>query len=284
MGLGLSRAHAGRRLGARAREPGAAHGQRSGRRAPGLLPLRGQNNVQGNADMGAMPDAAHRLPAASRTRPCARASPRSGAPSRRAGAGRTMPEMLDAAAARRAARALGPGRGRRAERPEPDARARGARAPRAARRAGAVPHRDGAPRAPRASRPRACSSRTARSPTPSAACSACAPALPPPGEARPDWQVIRDAAQRARPRLALRSDPREVMDEIARVGARALRRRPLRPPRRRRPPVAVPDAATIPGTATPARGAASCAGARALGRALRREPGERACRASRSRW
>ena len=65
-----------------------------GRAGAGMLPLRGQNNVQGNADMGSMPDPADRLSAARRSRRARQLARRSGARSRRSNPGLTIPEML----------------------------------------------------------------------------------------------------------------------------------------------------------------------------------------------
>jgi formate dehydrogenase alpha subunit len=185
-----------------------------GRPGAGLMPLRGQNNVQGNADMGAMPDALTGYqPVAD---PAARA--RFGAvwgvepPSR---PGYTLPAMLDAAA-RGELRALWV-QGEDLAQSDPNQSHVIAALERlellvvqelfltdTARRAhvvlpaAGVFENDGtftnAER--RVQRVR--------------------PALAPPGEARPDWRIVRDAAQALG--LAWRyAEPGEVLDEIAQV-------------------------------------------------------------------
>ena len=101
-----------------------------GRAGAALLPLRGQNNVQGSSDMGALPDTLHRRTARSATR-------RSRGRSRRRGAS-TIPRekgLHDPADVRRGGRRRPQGdvhlrRGRRADRPEHRARRGRAREPR----------------------------------------------------------------------------------------------------------------------------------------------------------
>ena len=185
-----------------------------GRPGAGLLPLRGQNNVQGNADMGAMPDLATGYqPVAD---PGVRAHLRSvwGAPPP-AAPGLTLPEMLDAAAAG-SLRALWV-QGEDLAQSDPHQTHVLAALERlellvvqelflteTARRAHLVLPAAGvleqsgsftnAER--RVQRVRA--------------------AVAPPGEARPDWEVIRDAARA----LGLDwryPDPADVLDEIARA-------------------------------------------------------------------
>ena len=105
-----------------------------GRPGSALLPLRGQNNVQGSSDMGALPDTytAYRL---------GRRRGRSRAASRSAGAsplsrekGYTIPQMFDAAVDGRPEGDVHLRRGRRPDRPQHRrtsiARARVARVPR----------------------------------------------------------------------------------------------------------------------------------------------------------
>jgi formate dehydrogenase alpha subunit len=68
-----------------------------GRPGAGLLPLRGQNNVQGNADMGSMPELVTGYQRLDDPAVRARLEREWGAPPPRA-RGKTLPEMLDAAA------------------------------------------------------------------------------------------------------------------------------------------------------------------------------------------
>ena len=244
----------------------------------GLLPLRGQNNVQGNADMGAMPDAltgyqpvadpAVRARFASLwgAEPPEPARPHAARAARRGGA-------------RRAARALGAGRGPRAERSEPDARGRGARTTRAARRAGAVPDRHRAPRARRASPPRACSSSPAPSPTPSAACSACAPRCRRRARRVPTGRSSRPPRRRSACPGATRIPP------TCSTRSRARRPRCSAGSARAASTVTVSSGPARAPT-TPARSAftssASCAGARSSPWCPTPRARRRTCRASRS--
>ena len=181
-GLGLVGADAGRGLGARARATWRCSPAASGGRAPGLLPLRGQNNVQGNADMGASPDLFTGYQPLDDPERRARGSARCGARRRRARRGLTAARDARRRAARRAARALG-----RRARTSPRATPTSTRvvdalgAPRPARRPGALPDRDRPAARTWCCPPPAGSSRTAPSPTPSGASSACAPRLPPAG-------------------------------------------------------------------------------------------------------
>ena len=180
----------------------------------GLLPLRGQNNVQGNADMGAMPDALTGYQPVADAAVRARFASLWGAepPSR---PGRTLPEMLDAAVSGEL-RALWV-QGEDLAQSDPNQRHVIAALERlellvvqelfltdTARRAHVVFPAAGvleqsgtftnAER--RVQRVRA--------------------ALPPPGEARPDWQIIQSAAQALG--LPWRyATPGEVLDEIARA-------------------------------------------------------------------
>jgi len=185
-----------------------------GRPGAGLLPLRGQNNVQGNADMGAMPDLVTGYQPV--TDPAVRAhfaalwgTPPPAAP------GRRLPELLDAAAAG-TLRALWV-QGEDLAQSDPNQTHVLAALERlellvvqelflteTARRAHVVLPAAGALEQSgtftnaerRVQRVRA--------------------ALPPPGEARPDWEAIRDAARA----LGLDwryADPAEVLDEIARA-------------------------------------------------------------------
>jgi formate dehydrogenase alpha subunit len=185
-----------------------------GRPGAGLLPLRGQNNVQGNADMGATPDLATGYQPVADPAVRAHLAAVWGAPPP-ATPGRTLPEMLDAAAAGRL-RALWV-QGEDLAQSDPNQTHVLAALGRlellvvqelflteTARRAHVVLPAAGvleqlgsftnAER--RVQRVRA--------------------ALPPPGEARPDWQVIRDVARALG--LAWRyAEPAEVLDEIARA-------------------------------------------------------------------
>ena len=86
-----------------------------GRRGAGMLPLRGQNNVQGNADMGAMPDFATGYQPLDDPELRARLVREWGA-APPATPGLTLPEMLAAARAGRLRGLVDPGRGRGPER------------------------------------------------------------------------------------------------------------------------------------------------------------------------
>ena len=72
----------------------------------GINPLRGQNNVQGACDMGALPDVLHGLPEGRRLRTRARGSSRPGAPSCPNGRASPRSGMQHAARDGRAARPL----------------------------------------------------------------------------------------------------------------------------------------------------------------------------------
>ena len=168
-----------------------------GRYGSGLSPLRGQNNVQGGGDMGAIPDRSAR-------RPRRRATMRLRAKFERAW-DVTMPRGARLASqrdvrrdrARRARTLYVIGENPRARKPiatAPNASCRSARTP---HRAGHLPDEDRRARRRRLSgigelvRDRKAPSRTA-----SAACSACARALDPPGEARDDIDIVCDLARR----------------------------------------------------------------------------------------
>jgi formate dehydrogenase alpha subunit len=190
-----------------------------GRDGAGLLPLRGQNNVQGNADMGAAPDllTGYQLVADPAVR--AHFARHWGAqpPSRR---GDTLPEMLEAAAAGRL-RALWV-QGEDLAQSDPNQTHVIAALERlellvvqelfmteTARRAHVV-----LPAAGVLEQSGSFTNAERR-------VQRVRPALPPPGEARPDWEAIQAAAQRLG--LAWRyPDPAAVLDEIARVAPAAF--------------------------------------------------------------
>ena len=146
-----------------------------GRYGAGLSPLRGQNNVQGGGDMGALPEQAARASRTSSTTSRARSSRRVGRhdPGRaRAGTSREMFEAMERGELR-ALFVIG-------ENPA-QSEADSAHAvhlletPRPHGRAGHLPHQDRRARRRRAARLRRRGARPrARSPTASGACSACA--------------------------------------------------------------------------------------------------------------
>ena len=195
-----------------------------GRPGAGMLPLRGQNNVQGSADMGCMPDLVTGYQPLDDPAVRARLGAVWGARAPRApGPHRDRDDRRGRA--RRAARALGPGRGPRPERSRPDAASsRALGAPRPAGRPGALPQRDRRGWRTSCCPRRAGSSRTAPSPTPSGASSACA-------------RRCHRRARRGRTGRSSATSPRalgaawdyggpaDVMDEIARGRPAPLRRR-----------------------------------------------------------
>ncbi len=185
-----------------------------GREGAGLLPLRGQNNVQGNADMGASPDLLTGYQPVADPAVRAHFARHWGVPppSRR---GDTLPEMLDAAAAGRL-RALWV-QGEDLAQSDPNQTHVLAALERlellvvqelfmteTARRAHVV-----LPAAGVLEQSGSFTNAERR-------VQRVRPAVPPPGEARPDWEVIQAAAQR----LGLDwryPDPAAVLAEIARV-------------------------------------------------------------------
>ena len=185
-----------------------------GPRGAGLLPLRGQNNVQGNADMGAMPDllTGYQPVADPAVRARFAALWGSEPPSR---PGRTLPELLDAAV-RGELRALWV-QGEDLAQSDPNESHVLAALERlellvvqelflteTARRAHVVFPAAGA------------LEQSGTFTNAERRVQRVRPALPPPGEARPDWQVIKAAAQALG--LPWRyASPAEVLDEIARA-------------------------------------------------------------------
>jgi formate dehydrogenase alpha subunit len=185
----------------------------------GLLPLRGQNNVQGNADMGGAPDLLTGYQSVSDPAVRAHFARHWGAepPSRR---GDTLPEMLDAAAAGRL-RALWV-QGEDLAQSDPNQTHVLAALERlellvvqelfmteTARRAHVVLPAAGV------------FEQSGTFTNAERRVQRVRPALPPPGEARPDWEAIQAAAQR----LGLDwryPDPAAVLDEIARVAPAAF--------------------------------------------------------------
>lgn len=180
----------------------------------GLLPLRGQNNVQGNADMGAMPDLLTGYQPVADPAVRARFASLWGAepPSR---PGRTLPELLDAAA-RGELRALWV-QGEDLAQSDPNESHVLAALGRlellvvqelflteTARRAHVVLPAAGA------------LEQSGTFTNAERRVQRVRPALAPPGEARPDWEVVQAAAQALG--LAWRyASPAEVLDEIARA-------------------------------------------------------------------
>ena len=160
-----------------------------GRRGSALLPLRGQNNVQGSSDMGALPDTytAYRS-----------VDDEEVARSLRGGVGRPAPAregLHDPADVRRRGRRRAEGdvhlrRGRRPDRPGHRPRRRRAgepRVPASARRSS----RTRRPSTPTSSCPPPRSSRRrARSPTPSAASSSSSRRSTRPASAKTDFEII----------------------------------------------------------------------------------------------
>ena len=100
-----------------------------GRLGSALLPLRGQNNVQGSSDMGALPDTytAYRSVG---DEDVARSFEQAWGVKIPREKGYTIPQMFDAAVARRPEGDVHLRRGRRPDRPEHRARRRRAREPR----------------------------------------------------------------------------------------------------------------------------------------------------------
>ena len=185
-----------------------------GRPGTGLLPLRGQNNVQGNADMGAMPDLLTGYQPVADPAVRGRFQAVWGAPPP-AQPGLRLPEMLDAAAAGEL-RALWV-QGEDLAQSDPNQTHVLAALERlellvvqelflteTARRAHVV-----LPAAGVLEQSGTFTNGERR-------VQRVRPAVPPPGEAQPDWEVIRDAA-RALGLAWQYADPAEVLDEIARV-------------------------------------------------------------------
>jgi formate dehydrogenase alpha subunit len=184
-----------------------------GRPGAGMLPLRGQNNVQGNADMGGAPDRVTGYQALDDPGMRARARALWGAPPP-ARPGLTIPEMLDAAA-RGEIRALWI-QGEDVAQSDPNEQ----RVAAALARLEFLVVQEIFPSE---------TARYAHLLLPSASSleqegtftnaerriQRVQPALPPPGEARPDWEVVRDAARALGAAWAYAS-PADVMDEIAR--------------------------------------------------------------------
>ena len=184
-----------------------------GRPGCALMPLRGQNNVQGSSDMGALPDTFTMYRSVGDEETARMFEERWGVTMKRE-RGLKMPEMLDAAIEgthqgdvdlRLRHRAVRPGR-----RP----RRRGALEPRVPRRPGDLRERDLELRARRSSRPRRSSRSRARSRTPSGACRSCEAAASPPGAAKTDLEIFGLISARLGHELPYEG-PEDVMDEIA---------------------------------------------------------------------
>ena len=168
-----------------------------GRRGTGVNPLRGQNNVQGACDMGALPNVLHRL---SGGRPIRAAQKQV-----RGGVGRRRSPTSPASRSRRSSTRMAAGkvsaprtswaRTRCSPTPTRPTSSRRCKRPRLPRRAGHLPHRDGGARRRRAAggelrregrhlhQHRAQGAARARA------------VVPRPGEARADWAIIAELAR-----------------------------------------------------------------------------------------
>ena len=265
-------AHPGHGVGARAVQPGAAHGQHRAAGRRDCFRCAGRTTSRATRTW-ARARPLHRLSGARRRRRCGRASAPLWGALPPGGPGSAVTGMIDARRARRAARALGPGRGPRAERPRPAPRRARPRPPRPAGRPGPLPQRDRPDSRTSCCPRRAGSSRTAPSPTPSGASSACAPPLRPPGEARPDWEVIRDLARRSGRDWGYPTP--DVSGRDRRGGARLFGGVLVRAALERRPAVAL-SGPGAPRHAAPARGRLRAPAARRSRRVdFAAEPGER---------
>ena len=177
----------GRRLGAGAREPRAAHRQHRPPRRRHAAAARPEQRP-GQRRHGRHAGLRDRLPAARRSRAARATRARVGLRAAR-DAGPDAARDARGGARGPAPRPLDPGRGRGPERSQPGRGARGARIPRAARRAGALPDGDRAARAPGAAVGRLARAGRGPSPTPSGGSSAC----------------VRRRARRAKPAPTTRS-------------------------------------------------------------------------------
>ena len=190
-----------------------------------LMPLRGQNNVQGSSDMGALPDTFTAYRSVGDEETARLFEERWGVQMGRE-RGLKMPEMLDAAD-------RGPHQGdvdlrlrHRAVRPRRRPRRRGALEPRVPRRAGDLRERDLELRARRSFRPPPSWRSPGRSRTPSGACSSSRRQRRPPGAAKTDLEIYGLVVGAARRRASVRrARGRHGRDRRADA---ALRRRHLR--------------------------------------------------------
>ena len=215
-------------------EPGAADRATSASPGTGVNPLRGQNNVQGACDMGALPNVYpgyQPVDDAERAREVRRGLGRRRCPRR---PGLTVTEAIDAmAAAGRSRRCTWWARTRCSPTPTQTHVEEALREPRLPRRrrTSSSPRRRSSPTS--SCRRRASPRRTGRSPTPSGGCSCSARPCPSPGEARADWLDHRRArAAHGRPDWQLRAaardhgrDRRAHADRTAGITLRAARGR-----------------------------------------------------------